>query len=1542
MSEPDGPRGPPAGSGDAPTTEAAAPPTDSAATLVRVLDQYLADLQAGRAPDRAALLAAHPHLAAQLESCLAALDFIHKAERPAGAPTQLGDFRIVREVGRGGMGVVYEAEQVSLKRRVALKVLRFGATSDPEAMARFQREAETVAGLHHTNIVPIFAVGCAQGVHYFAMQFIDGTSLDALLKSTTTKGQGLDPKDVARWGLQAAEALAHAHQRGVIHRDVKPSNLLLDREGIVWLTDFGLARRSEEVTLTVAGVLLGTPRYMSPEQAATLQQAVDHRTDVYSLGATLYELATGRPVFEADTPQAVLAQIQSAEPVPPRRVRKAVPRDLETIILKCLAKEPPRRYATAQELADDLRRFLNGEPIRAKRPGLVQRALRWANQQRKSGALMPVATAVLLLLAVAGWVGWGFYRQAQQGTLELQAVAGGEQVRIEVLDGDERILGPTPLPLEKPLSLQPGWDDVRVSAPARLSETYQVLVEPGVERRYPLGLSEPPLGPPLDVSHGFEVVESGPSGAQLIVLTEKSLQRVDPSTGKVAWQQAGTLSGPGRDRPGHSDRDMLGFLLGKLSWDFRIRHGLQRPDTGLLRPPPDLDGDRYRDLVWALPGQPWLLAISGRDGRILWAFHTHFPGLRFRDDPGEAVGVVAAAPAGPLQVLPYLYGGLAELPPPQLIGPPLVEDVDGDGKPDLLAVFASEEPLNETPRAGGSGTGRYLDIHQGDGPHDHRVSRVWVEAISGRTGQRLWRHDLAPHYVSSFLSDRRVPLQTASLLALGPQPLHLVSFQAVAEKWRHFFNVHPRNPFWRYHAAVTHHDGRRLLVVRADGRAALLDVRTGQRHADIPPLDGALLHALRDGTGILLGGSTEQSWKRERRPTHVWARSLLTGAYLWESINRHGARPYADREVRNPQFLGDSIISALPEDGKVGLQVLDAATGKVRWQRTFCRCLPPETPGDGLLIRFAFRVEPRLGGGGEGVVLAAALIRGDTFGYPEEQVQLLTAACSLADGRLLGQRLQVLAGTIPRLPPGRALEWSLRWLPMGERGWPLLGVTYRPAVLIPSEADTPPQTFLYSAGGKLMHTWPDVFDLHSDNAGTLYAAQRAADRRGQERMLLHVARVGSPELWRRPGKWWPGGAVAFPSGPPPPDPGQVAPPLPHGDLDGDGVADVLLCRTGSTDEHNAPVLQAYSGKDGSRIWQLRPSQLLANRTERYKRVTAYWLLHCCDLEGDGRPEVLLGYWYEGGDGNKSIERQCWLAVLDGRTGKLCWEEKLAERHERQKWGHVHPYVAGLTDVNGDGVRDLVVFTDRVDDPHPTFRALDGRTGERLWARPVEGSANEDPRNLQAKVLKDLAFVERWPFFSRNGGHWTGSGRKIAILPPVTPDGPPSVVCHLDRPPATVCRQIEIVDGRRLAPLPDFGPQSADGRLIIPLPWAPLGHQRLTQAAGLALAALGLVMVFALAKRRRTAGWLLVLLVGVPLLVGIILLFQQRALAEERYDWGGWYWLWPYALSGLRGWELLRNPLVWMLAWTVLLVLRRLWAKGTHPGAGRVPSGTASG
>ncbi len=394
------------------------------ARVLEILDEYLAALRAGRAPDREALLALYPDLAQSLAASFRALDFVHDAGRTLEAPEapldpspegrMLGDYRLLREIGRGGMAVVYEAEQVSLGRHVALKVLPFAAVLDPKHLQRFKNEAQAAAHLHHPHIVPVHAVGCERGVHYYAMQYVEGQSLAVAIREMRGGGAGEGPKTpvsshgsnrepayirmAAALGVQAAEALDHAHQLGIVHRDVKPGNLLVDQAGTLWITDFGLAHSMKDVGLTITGELLGTIRYMSPEQALAKRVPIDHRTDVYSLGATLYELFTLEPAFPGDDPHLVIQDIAFKEPVLPRRLNPALPRDLETVVLKAMSKDPGGRYATAQEMADDLGRYLENRPIEAKRPGPFRRAAKWGRRHR---ALVAAAAGVLLL-AVAG------------------------------------------------------------------------------------------------------------------------------------------------------------------------------------------------------------------------------------------------------------------------------------------------------------------------------------------------------------------------------------------------------------------------------------------------------------------------------------------------------------------------------------------------------------------------------------------------------------------------------------------------------------------------------------------------------------------------------------------------------------------------------------------------------------------------------------------------------------------------------------------------------------------------------------------------------------------------------------------------------------------------------------------------------------------------------------------------------------------------------------------------------------------------------------
>ncbi len=403
-----------------------------------MLAGYLAARSAGEDPDPRRFAAGDPEHAAEFLEALAALEELDHTLDDQPRRERVGDYRLVREVGRGGMGIVYEAEQVALKRRVALKVLPIAGMLDERQVRRFEAEARAAARLNHPHIVPVFAVGVDRGLHYYAMQFVDGMSLAVLLRtvqhdrrddtdatlrqlqrfvgerpggtpaSITDANRGATGRIwmelAARWIAEAAEALAHSHDEGVLHRDLKPGNLLIDSSGHLWVSDFGLAHVfAHDTRLTVSGEFLGTLAYSSPEQVAGRSGMVDGRSDVYSLGVTLYQLLTLELPFTSKERSALLRQILDSEPVRPRRLDPTIPLDLETIVLKAMAKEPCDRYQTAGALAGDLRAFLADQPIRARPLTRAQRTWRWC--RRNPGlALTSVFAAVAVVVgAVVAW-----------------------------------------------------------------------------------------------------------------------------------------------------------------------------------------------------------------------------------------------------------------------------------------------------------------------------------------------------------------------------------------------------------------------------------------------------------------------------------------------------------------------------------------------------------------------------------------------------------------------------------------------------------------------------------------------------------------------------------------------------------------------------------------------------------------------------------------------------------------------------------------------------------------------------------------------------------------------------------------------------------------------------------------------------------------------------------------------------------------------------------------------------------------------------------
>jgi WD40 repeat protein/serine/threonine protein kinase len=449
------------------------------ALLERLAEEFVERHRRGERPALSEYADRHPDLADEIRGLFPALvqiehlkplpgdltgAFVPQSGAGAGlAPERLGEYRILRQVGQGGMGVVYEAEQESLGRHVALKVLPPQVRLRGTYLERFRREAKAAAKLHHTNIVPVFGVGESDGLHYYAMQFIRGEGLDKVLRdlrrlrtapgavtaadppseataahdlltgrfaapaATATEepsarrtppaptpseahgssalsaggSEGAYFRGAARVAVQVAEALAYAHRMGIMHRDIKPSNLLLDEQGTVWVTDFGLAKEEGAEDLTQVGDIVGTVRFMAPErfEGRSLPQS-----DLYSLGVTLYELLTLRHAFEDTNKAQLVEKVLHQTPVPPRKIDPRIPRDLETVVLKCLAKDPAERFATAEDLAEDLRRFLADRPIRARRSSLAERTWRWCRRNPAVASLTALVATLLVAVAVGSTV----------------------------------------------------------------------------------------------------------------------------------------------------------------------------------------------------------------------------------------------------------------------------------------------------------------------------------------------------------------------------------------------------------------------------------------------------------------------------------------------------------------------------------------------------------------------------------------------------------------------------------------------------------------------------------------------------------------------------------------------------------------------------------------------------------------------------------------------------------------------------------------------------------------------------------------------------------------------------------------------------------------------------------------------------------------------------------------------------------------------------------------------------------------------------------
>jgi tRNA A-37 threonylcarbamoyl transferase component Bud32 len=431
----------------------------------RIIAAYLEAERAGQPPDREELLRRHPEVADELRAFFADQDrfrgtagLLGPAASPAGEATApaagevdalalgntvryFGDYELLAEVGRGGMGIVYKARQTSLNRVVALKMILAGHLASPEEAQRFHTEAEAAASLDHPHIVPIHEIGQHEGRHYFSMKLVEGGNLVRHLPSFR------NDQRAALLVATVARAVQHAHERGILHRDLKPANILLEQRtgdgaaSVPYVTDFGLAKRvAGGQGQTQSGAIVGTPGYMAPEQARGVR-GLTTAADVYSLGAILYELLTGRPPFSGQTPYEVLVRLLEEEPERPRALEPQIDRDLEIICLKCLQKEPAKRYASAAALADDLQRFLDGEPIQARAVGQAERAWRWCRRNPVVAGLLAAVAATLLLGATvaAGLAVWALRERDRADQNATAATAEARKAREEEQQKDRQL-----------------------------------------------------------------------------------------------------------------------------------------------------------------------------------------------------------------------------------------------------------------------------------------------------------------------------------------------------------------------------------------------------------------------------------------------------------------------------------------------------------------------------------------------------------------------------------------------------------------------------------------------------------------------------------------------------------------------------------------------------------------------------------------------------------------------------------------------------------------------------------------------------------------------------------------------------------------------------------------------------------------------------------------------------------------------------------------------------------------------------------------------
>lgn len=1262
--------------------------------LDQLIADYLQQLDNGTAPTRDEFITDCPQFAAGLQEFFADLDHFAgevTIEKDAPHPEQdpgdesfprvryFGEYELLREIARGGMGVVYEARQKTLKRIVAVKMILSGALASEEDVKRFRTEAQAAAGLQHPGIVSIHEVGVCQGQHYFSMDLVEGCSLADLVTDKV-----LPDEQAARYVKLVAEAVQFAHGQGTLHRDLKPSNILIDRASDEpRITDFGLAKQlNDDSGLTATGARLGTPSYMSPEQAAGETDQVGPVSDVYSLGAILYELLTGHPPFRGSTVMQTLTMAMDHEPVPPRQQNPAIPRGLETVCLKCLQKNPADRYPSAGELAADLNRFLNGEPVWARRAGIIERSRRWLWNHRRMAvaALAVVGSAVLLDF---GRRKLDEYHESQKASVSF--MTEGAPLVARIIDSNSHaVITEFTSPTAQPVRLSPGDYNVRLSSAGRPTEVHRLLVQAQQELKLQVQPQDRSLAEPIEIEGHLRIVRLNGKPA-VLELRKSGVVRHDAMTGEVMWEF---------DALDHEQ-------LRQANIDWRLCSGadVEKPDARTPQPTRDINGDSVDDLLWIMRSPAGIVALSGADGTLLWAHSTK------SETPN-----------------PWEKTYKSEL----LVGLPVATTEQPEKRPDFLLTFQ---------RMGSRG-----GVRIGNKPVLIEPER-WVELLDGSTGKRRWRYTIDPRSyeatpLPAFVMDIHgdacviVPSGTSLIrlkLAYGSEPQLLGSFT-----W----------PLTGIQRQDLDGDGQQELLVQ---------YRTGPNNSKLQAIDAV--------QGKVLW--SDATHELERRSWQVIAPTEDTPAAI----------AFVTDSSRHEGELQRSTLA---------VELLNATNGRRMW---IDEQIVSSRESIDLLQLFK---APDIDGDGRCDLLVVSMQDAG-----QKSVRIAVHAHAIATGK----RLWRWSAKVPEARHDEPQIKDIQEWTVGPNGLPRLLISCGRSY----NSDGPSHVLSARTGQRIAELpaieEPQLADVDADGHDDVIWLEPDSGPRKMTGGTLRTIAGESATIWRRLGEWYPaadfdGDGITDMVPPTDAGPRSVAVsgrdgsvlwqasaesrwrlplPLPHGDVDGDGGADLFELGQRSTGKRIIYRSAVISGKTGKALWQTTSDCDPQRPAWAVDGFSFFSLLfgRCHDANQDGRSEIVLGYRTNRLD-------DLGISVIDGQTGRLLWNTNAGEVDQRHVWlDPLHASQAGgelivarriaangtpavqhdawnmttgeklwtqttgkldmatawtrppmcSVDLNGDSIREIVFAG-------PSLAALDTKTGDTLWtagrlAQPSRGRVRKD-------------------------------------------------------------------------------------------------------------------------------------------------------------------------------------------------------------------------